>query len=257
MSDTSELVTKPVPSSYQNGQLGMALKVQAGGHKFIPGKQIPSMIDLGDGFILKAVQKPPKVTFMKLSNLTSGYLRPSVMDLKMGQITYDQNATQEKIASEISKFPPLQKLGFQITGMVIYDPGKDAYETITNKYTRKLTEETIISHGLSLFFRLQKENSRKDVLPQLLQKLQVLENWFSQQKKFSFIASSLLISYDGCQQLNSGKAKPCDEVRLHLIDFAHVFPSTSIDHNVLFGIKKLKGCLQTMLNEVEGINRIV
>ena len=41
------------------------------------------------------------------------------MDLKMGCITYDCNATQEKILSELKKFPPAKQLGFQITGMMV------------------------------------------------------------------------------------------------------------------------------------------
>ncbi|KAK3787612.1 hypothetical protein RRG08_034315 [Elysia crispata] len=329
---------------------GEPLKVQASGHKAVQGNlgnQIPAVIDLGDGFILKALQKPPRGerelnfyqhvsdeacvdsdlqmlkpflphfsgkidrdggSYLKLSNLIHGYRRPCVMDLKMGCITYDCNATQEKILSELKKFPPAKQLGFQITGMMIYDPVKETYEEIKKDYTRKLTEETIVPNGLSLFFRLHGEHSRGDLLPPLLVKLRMLEQWFSIQKKFSFIASSLLITYDGYQQLNGrpdhklpyrsekgqensseyscisggnrekqaaesvplwgkceelsksngtgrsisvishGEQNSTDKIGLHLIDFAHVFPSDNIDHNVLFGIRKLISCLQSMIS---------
>ncbi|RUS85576.1 hypothetical protein EGW08_006659, partial [Elysia chlorotica] len=139
---------------------GVPLKIQASGHKVTQGhsgNQIPAVIDLGDGFILKALQKPPRGerelnfyqyvsdqalvdpdlqmlkpflpqfagkidrdggSYLKLSNVIHGYHKPCVMDLKMGRITYDRSATQEKILSELKKFPPARQLGFQITGMV-------------------------------------------------------------------------------------------------------------------------------------------
>ena len=124
----------------------------------------------------------------------------------------------------------------------------------------------------------------------------MLEQWFSQQNKLSFIASSLLITYEGYQQINdkldlAGQDSPergqgdshaqmtndkaldviesvdavesidfsgvfkgnqeynsLNKIGLHLIDFAHVFPADSIDHNVLFGIRKLISCLQSMIS---------
>lgn len=57
--------------------------------------------------------------FLKLGNLTSGFKHPCVADLKMGRVTYDQEATPEKIAHEVEKYPPLKKLGYQITGMMV------------------------------------------------------------------------------------------------------------------------------------------
>ncbi|GFS09164.1 kinase [Elysia marginata] len=324
---------------------GAPLTIQASGHKYVhgvSGRLMPAVIDLGDGYILKALQKHPRGerelsfyqqifdqiyvdpdiqmlksflphfagkvdrgegSYLKLSNLIHGYQRPCVMDLKMGRITYDCKATQEKILSELKKFPPAQQLGFQITGMMVFDPVKETYEKFSKEYTRKLTEETMVSKGLSLFFGLNRETNRNDLLHPLLAKLRELELWFSVQKKFSFIASSLLISYDGCPQVKAsqsctenvlgnsikqsyvydgGTAKDtvesncicgeviepskssseftstinhdhsqdknlADKIGLHLIDFAHVYPSDSVDHNVLFGIRKLISCMESML----------
>jgi hypothetical protein len=46
-------------------------------------------------------------------------VNPSVLDLKMGTQTYDENAKPEKIAAEISKYPPQKDLGFRFTGMKV------------------------------------------------------------------------------------------------------------------------------------------
>ncbi|KAH9520011.1 hypothetical protein Btru_071467 [Bulinus truncatus] len=216
------------------------LKSQVGGHRFEEGNNL-GMVDLGNGFVLKSLQNPPRGVreynfyqkvfdpdcrdpdlielrefmpqfhgtvvknggkFLKLANLTYGYKRPCVIDLKMGKITYDQEATPEKIAAEIAKYPPLEKLGFQITGMMIYDPTTDSCEKFEKNFGKSLTSETIITEGLEKFFRQGKNELRKDALQPILSKLLRLESWFLRQKKYSFIASSLFMVFEGSKIAN-------------------------------------------------------
>ena len=47
------------------------------------------------------------------------FKKPCILDVKVGRVTYDPSATQEKIAQELAKFPPLQKVRFQFTGMKV------------------------------------------------------------------------------------------------------------------------------------------
>lgn len=49
--------------------------------------------------------------------------------------------------------------------------------------------------GLGKFFGLQDGGLRKDVLEELIHKLQEIESWFLVQKRYAFYASSLLIVY--------------------------------------------------------------
>ncbi|CAG5121586.1 unnamed protein product [Candidula unifasciata] len=194
------------------------------------------MVDFGNGMVLKSLQNPPRgirelsfyqrafdpdcddadilelrpflppfygteekgsAKFLKLANLTSGFKQPCVIDLKMGKVTYDQEATPEKIEHEVSKYPPLKDLGFQITGMMIYNPDTQSAEHYGRSYCRNLAAENIVSEGLGLFFRLNSKHSRRDAIPPLISQLKKLEHWFLKQKKLSFIASSLLIVYEG------------------------------------------------------------
>jgi 1D-myo-inositol-tetrakisphosphate 5-kinase/inositol-polyphosphate multikinase len=57
------------------------------------------------------------VTYIKMDDITHGICEPSVMDLKMGQITYDPEANEEKILRQQLKYPPQKTLGFQLLGM--------------------------------------------------------------------------------------------------------------------------------------------
>ncbi|CAL1528651.1 unnamed protein product [Lymnaea stagnalis] len=213
-------------------------------------QKLAGMVDLGNGLVLKSLQNPPRgarelgfyqkvfdpectdsdlielreflpafygthekcgVKYLKLANLTYGFKHPCVIDLKMGQVTYDQEASPEKIAHEISKYPPLKNLGFQITGMMVYDPVVQSVAKYDKEFSKNLTEETIVTDGLGCFFKPGNGEVRRDVIQPIVSKLLKLESWFLRQKKFSFIASSLFMVYEGSKLtdriLNSSKSK--------------------------------------------------
>ena len=50
-------------------------------------------------------------------DLAHGFDKPSVLDLKIGRIMHDPNATQEKIKRAKIKYPNVELIGFQISGM--------------------------------------------------------------------------------------------------------------------------------------------
>ncbi|RYY36856.1 hypothetical protein EON62_01480, partial [archaeon] len=54
--------------------------------------------------------------FLALENLTHGYAAPCVMDIKMGVQTWDEDASPDKVAQEIVKFPPQRSIGWRFTG---------------------------------------------------------------------------------------------------------------------------------------------
>ena len=54
---------------------------------------------------------------MKLQDLVHRYRKPCIADIKIGAITYDPDASAEKIQSDRSKYPHLDEVGFQILGM--------------------------------------------------------------------------------------------------------------------------------------------
>ena len=59
------------------------------------------------------------VTYMILDNVCAKYKNPSVLDIKMGRVRTDPEATQEKITRERLKCPYAEKLGFQLSGMMV------------------------------------------------------------------------------------------------------------------------------------------
>lgn len=144
-------------------------------------------------------QEYPGVTYLKLENLVSKFRKPCVVDIKMGKKTYDPEAGPAKIAREMTKFPYVEKFGFQFTGMQTYDPVEDKMKFYDKFFCRKLGEDEVLKKGLGTYFSI-KHGLRKDAIRDLLTKLYQIETWFKTQRKFSFYASSLLMVYEGDQQ---------------------------------------------------------
>ncbi|XP_046574166.1 inositol polyphosphate multikinase-like isoform X1 [Haliotis rubra] len=284
----------------------------------------PGMLHLGRGMILKALQDPPRGTrelqfyqqvfsptntdevtialrrfmpayhgtmefdgvgFLKLENIVEHYKQPCIADVKMGKVTSDPHATPEKAAYEKSKCPSAAVLGFQISGMLIYQPDTGQYERVDKVAGHKLTTDNMISEGIGKFFGYPK-SIRKDVIEILLSKLVDLQYWFTSQRQYSFYGSSLLIVYEAlicdkhkhpassktsspsqsttsddkvsttskhqgssepnCQSAACLKKLPTIDVRM--IDFAHVFPTPVEDRNYLDGLTNLIQHLRLLLD---------
>lgn len=141
----------------------------------------------------------PNVTYIKLENLVSRFRKPCVVDIKMGKKTYDPEAGPAKIAKEMTKFPHVEKFGFQFTGMQTYDPVEQQIKFYDKFFCRKLGEDELMRKGLGTYFNI-KHGLRKDAIRLLIQKLREIEQWFLTQRKFHFYASSLLMIYEGDTQ---------------------------------------------------------
>ena len=96
-----------------------------------------------------------------------------------------------------------------------------------------------------------------DILEQLIAKLTEIQQWFRTQRLYRFIASSILIAYEGYSQ-QSNKMQELNVVHLptfkncqklsqpnktlveaRMIDTAHVFTSSDLDSNYLFGLENI------------------
>ncbi|KAK3610717.1 hypothetical protein CHS0354_028111 [Potamilus streckersoni] len=153
------------------------------------------------------LEEYPDVTYLKLENIVYPFRKPCVVDIKMGKRTYDPEAGPAKIAKEVTKFPYVEKFGFQFTGMQTYDPVEQKTKFYDKFFCRKLGEDELLKKGLGAFFNLQ-QCLRRDAIQVLLEKLREIESWFASQTMFSFYASSLLLVYEGDMPYNN-YLSPC------------------------------------------------
>lgn len=55
--------------------------------------------------------------YLKLEDVTHRFKKPCIMDVKIGQKSYDPYASEEKIKQQISKYPLMEEIGFLVLGM--------------------------------------------------------------------------------------------------------------------------------------------
>ncbi|XP_053889797.1 inositol polyphosphate multikinase isoform X1 [Malaclemys terrapin pileata] len=143
----------------------------------------------------------PNDLYLKLEDVTRKFNKPCIMDVKIGQKSYDPYASAEKIQQQVSKYPLMEEIGFLVLGMRVYHIHSDSYETQNQHYGRSLTKETI-KDGMSRFFH-NGYCLRKDAVAASIQKIEKILQWFESQEQLNFYASSLLFVYEGSCQLTA------------------------------------------------------
>ncbi|XP_077999083.1 inositol polyphosphate multikinase-like [Glandiceps talaboti] len=136
-----------------------------------------------------------EITYLKLDDITQRFSKPCILDVKMGRQVYEKGASKEKAELARKKYPPLEKVGFQLLGMRIYHPSIDEYVFYDKTYGRSLDEDQVIE-GLARYLNSD-EDLRTDVIPTFIQKLEEIQRWFEQQTRVHFFSSSLLLVYEG------------------------------------------------------------
>ncbi|XP_054166336.1 inositol polyphosphate multikinase-like [Oppia nitens] len=163
--------------------------------------------------------------YIRLTDISNGMKNPSVLDIKIGAKTYDLEANEQKILSEITKYRFQSDIGFRILGMRIYKPEDNNYVIKEKDYGIRLTPHNV---GEALVLYVQ---NNRALIREFSRQMKVIKEWFDNynHNKWQFISSSLLFVYD-CHQ---------SKAVVNMIDFAHVFPNDGLDDNYLFGLNKL------------------
>lgn len=210
--------------------------------------------------------------YIMFQSVTGIFSQPCVIDLKMGTHTYEPDAPSEKIARESGKYPMQQEFGFRIVGMRFYDPthkqaDEKGYRTFDKEYGRSLTTKESVVDALRTFFSggdptaLSEEmeiNGKNDMPPLVLSSSRVrlkaisdvhlnlrsLRRWFEENRSLQFVASSLLIVYEGDPLKGNG-----DVTTLKLIDFGHARRNFGGDPGYTHGLRTLTHMLGDIVQE--------
>lgn len=195
-----------------------------------------------------------------LEDLTLGFAKPCLIDIKMGKRTYEPTASIEKIAREKRKYPYQEEIGFRITGLKVWDSSQEDYHFYDKHFGRSLTPDCVAT-ALALFFH----NGlcfRPDVIEQVIEKLRSVLNWVQEQSYFQFYCSSILVVYDGDYNVNNligdanDRASP-NLCNLAMIDFAHVLHNdhadtdTDIDDGYAYGVSNLIAMLESLVQLIK------
>lgn len=198
-----------------------------------------------------------KRPYIILEDFTLNYVQPSMIDIKIGQQTFEPTASKEKIARELKKYPHQQDIGFRITGMKVWDSTFRQYRSFDKWFGRSLEPSHVIFGLAYYFFNGETFNIR--VLEDSIRSLQNIVSWMQSQTRYKFFCSSILVVYDSDRQTpNSTEEVLASEstpaCRVGMIDFAHVCINdpdvTEIDEGYIFGVTNLITNLQFILDLV-------
>jgi len=180
--------------------------------------------------------------YLVLENLTEGFGKPCVMDIKIGKVTYGPDASDTKKVKEAQSYAGTKiPFGFSVLGIISYS--QQEFRRLTKAFGRSLNESNI-EEVLDNFLSVDSE-SAKILAKCFLDKLEEFLDFFSTQTSYHVYASSLLFVYDN-EAVGEENLKK--SVRLKLIDFAHVFPGNgNLDENFLFGLKNLSELFKKFL----------
>jgi len=185
--------------------------------------------------------------YLVLENLTQGFSRPCVMDVKIGSVTYGPDASEAKKGKEAQSYAGTKiPFGFSVLGII--SNSNNGFKRLTKAFGKSLSENNI-DDVLDNFLSLP-SGLAKIVAGCFLEKLDEFIEFFSKQTTYHVYASSLLFVYDfDALDLESENCNLGDFVRLKLIDFAHVFPGNGeLDQNFLFGLKNLSGLFSKFIS---------
>lgn len=173
--------------------------------------------------------------YIVMEDLTYGYDKPCMLDVKMGVCTVSPDANEEKRIKmgHNDETTTTKKLGQRLTGYRVWNVKDQDYEKIGKTVTKKISNEEDYLKSLKKFFH-NGEKLRTDVVQHFLGLLDNVHKYMSQQSEFTFYSSSLLFVYDGSNNEPHG--------RLKMIDFAHVFEieeEDGRDEGYIFGLEKM------------------
>uniref|UniRef100_A0A7S0BL78 Kinase n=1 Tax=Rhodosorus marinus TaxID=101924 RepID=A0A7S0BL78_9RHOD len=188
-------------------------------------------------------QKPMRL-YVCLEDLTAKFYRPCILDVKLGVRTYDDDASPEKKLRHQEKVRNTTsgKYGVRLSGMQVYMRREGDYLFRDKYHGRTLKREGLVTSFRDFFDN--GDGLRRDVVSRCKSKLECLKSYVDAQRLFYFYSSSLLIVYEGDEEVT----KPSVDVRM--IDFAHTQPSFDrSDPGCSLGVSTLVKILDEILEE--------
>ncbi|XP_068439653.1 inositol polyphosphate multikinase [Clinocottus analis] len=146
----------------------------------------------------------PNDLYLKLEDVTRRFVKPCIMDVKLGRRSYDPFASQEKREQQIRKYPLMEEMGFLVLGMRVYKMCSDTFDSYDQHYGRGLVQDSI-KDGLANFFH-NGVSLRKDAVSASIHRVQCILRWFESQQQLVFYASSLLFVYEGLPSSSSSSS---------------------------------------------------
>lgn len=213
---------------------------------FIPSYSglVDVMIPSQDISVL-SMQQPHLV----LRDITSCFIHPNIIDIKMGTQTYEPDAPKSKQLREMQKFPMQSEFGFRIVGMRVYDPAAGKYKFCDKSFGTKLSTIYDCKCALKAFFQCDNSSEATStsiiVISSVARELRKIKSWLEYNTTLAFYASSILIAYEG-----SFFTDATSDPTLKMIDFTHVCRRIGGDSGYIRGVENILTILSEIIIEL-------
>jgi len=185
-----------------------------------------------------------------LENLTYGFSKPNILDIKLGRELYDSEASEEKIErmKKAARETTSWETGVRLTGFQVYDNVTGEAVNTPKSYGKSI-KASELKEGIARFFPVgDAEGARSGLGRSVL--VGVLEGIRDEVAAIREIVASLEVRMVGASVLIVYDSEQQYVVRL--IDFAHTFvtPGSGPDDGVLLGLDTTLGLLNGRIAEI-------
>ncbi|KAG0603849.1 hypothetical protein M758_10G125300 [Ceratodon purpureus] len=191
-----------------------------------------------------------------MEDLTHGFQRPNIIDVKMGARTWYLEAGPKYVekCKLKDKETTSEALGFRVSGMQVYEPKKEEVWKASRSWCKFMKPEEV-PEALKRFVSSNPSAEKgydgafvKAVYGEALKELQDLKAWFEVQTSYHFFSASVLLIYEGEPTIPQA-------ISVRLVDFAHVvYDRDVIDENQLSGLNAFMKMLTEIIDSQTAVD---
>ncbi|CAH8353931.1 unnamed protein product [Eruca vesicaria subsp. sativa] len=209
--------------------------------------------------VVEASNGSGKLPHVVLEDVVSDYLRPTIMDTKIGSRTWYPDVSERYFNKCMRKDRRTTSvpLGFRISGFKIFDHQESSYWMPDKKVVHGYN----VDEARLAFRKFVSSNSLADSIPDcafasdvyggsngILAQLLELKAWFETQTLYHLNSSSVLMFYENDESVLMKGGDDAVRAQVKLIDFAHFVDGNGvIDHNFLGGLCSFIKLIQDIL----------
>ncbi|KAK0185980.1 SAICAR synthase-like protein [Armillaria mellea] len=208
------------------------------------------------------------IASLVLENLSHPFMRPNILDIKLGTVLYDEDASPEKVArmEKAARETTSFETGIRLTGFQVHDHATGEPVNTPKSYGKSI-QPPDLPEGIARFFPTLAPHTTQGLPPKIREAFAGME--------MRMVGGSLLIIYEGEltkaedgvkwmleeEEEEEGDEDEDDDEKpkrgppytVKLIDFAHTrfVPGEGPDEGVLKGFDTVLSLLDGRLKEVE------